>query len=122
MRIDEFSRQDLRESQATMQDLMSQIQELQEEVNLMIDSREFQDVESVCSGKLSHVPSQPAIVPSPRSVPSRDQSLRLDTWNLFGTQGNVFDSPRAINSSSTPYQGMLHAWNLDGADGARRDL
>ena len=30
----------------------------------MSDSRELQDVESICSGKLSHVPSQPAIVRS----------------------------------------------------------
>ena len=90
MRIDDFSMQELRESQTAMQDLMSQIQELQMEVNLMNDSREFQDVESVCSGKLSHVPSQTAIVPSPRSMPSRDQSLRLGTRNLSGTQGNVF--------------------------------
>ena len=47
---------------------------------------------------------------------SRDQSLRPETWNLLGTSGNVFDSPRAtINSSSTPYQGMLHSWNQSAA-------
>ena len=40
------------------------------------------------------------------------RSLRLDTWNFCGTQGNVFDSPRAvINSSSTLRQGMRHSWN-----------
>ena len=44
MRIDEFSMQELRESQATTHELTSQIQELQERVNLMNDSREFQDV------------------------------------------------------------------------------
>ena len=59
----------------------------------MNDSGAFQDVEPICSGKLSHVPSQSAVVPSPRSMLSRDQSLRLDTWNLLGTSGNVFDSP-----------------------------
>ena len=32
-----------------------------------------------------HVPSQPAVVPSPRGMLSRDQSLRPDTWNLLGT-------------------------------------
>ena len=41
---------------------------------------------------------------------SRDPSLRPDTWNLSGTSGNVFDSPHAvIDSSSTPFQGMLHS-------------
>ena len=45
-------------------------------------------------------------------MPSRDQSLRLDTWNLLGTSGNVFDIPPApIDSASIPYGGMLHPWN-----------
>ena len=64
MRIDEFSRHELSESHATAKELTSQIQELQERMNLMSDFVEFQDVNSICSGKLSHVPSQPAIVPS----------------------------------------------------------
>ena len=69
MRIDEFSRNELRESHATIQELTSQIQELQKKrVNCMNDSRECQDFESICSGKLSHVPCQPAVVPSPRSM------------------------------------------------------
>ena len=118
MRIDEFSRQELTDSQATVHELTSQIKKLQERVNLTNDSREFQDVESVCSGRLSHVPRQPAIVPSPRGVLSRDQSLRPDTWNLLGTSGNVFDSPLApIDSVSTPFRGMLHSWNLNATDG-----
>ena len=91
MQIDEFSRQELRESQATKHELTSQIQELQDRVNLVNDSREIQDVESVCSGKLFHVPSQTAVVPSPRGTLSRGQSLRPDTWNMLGTAGNVFE-------------------------------
>ena len=50
----------------------------------------LQKINSNYSGQLSHVPSQPAVVPSPRAMSSRDQSLRSDTWNLSGTQGNVF--------------------------------
>ena len=116
MRIDEFSRDELRESHATIQELTSQIQELQERMNYMSDSREFQDVESICSGNLCHVPSQLAIVPSLGRMLSGDQSLRPETWNLLGTSGNVFDSPRALsNSSSTPYQGMLHSWTQSAA-------
>ena len=83
----------------------------------MSDSTEFQDVESICSGKLSHVPSQPATVPSLGGRLSRDPSLRPDTWNLLGTSGNVCGSPRAvIDSSTTPYQGMRHSLN-QGATG-----
>ena len=112
MRIGEFSRNELRESHASFQEITSQIQESQERINYMSDSGEFQDVESICSGKLSHVPSQPAFVPSLCGMLSRDQSLRPDTWNLLGTPGNVFDSPRAvINSPSTPCQWTLHSWN-----------
>ena len=49
---------------------------------------------------------------------SRDQSLRSDTWNLFGTSGNVFDSSRAVNdSSSTLCQGMLHSLNQTSTGG-----
>ena len=59
-------------------------------------SGDFQEIESICSGKLSHVPSQPAVVPSPRSLLSRDRSMRPDTWNLSELQGNVF-------WQSTPY-------------------
>ena len=54
MRIDEFSRQEFRESHATIHVLTSQIQELQERVNFMNDSREFQDVESACSQSTQH--------------------------------------------------------------------
>ena len=95
--------QDLTGSHATIHELTSQIQELQEKANCMNDSGEFQDVQSICTGKLSHVPSQPAVVASPCRMPTRDQSLRPETWNLFGTSGNVFDNPPApIDSASTP--------------------
>ena len=86
--------------------------------DLVNDSREFQDVESICSGKLSHVRNQPAIVPSLCGMLSHDQSLRPDTWNLLGTSGNVFDCPLGpIDSSSTYCRSMLQSWNLNGADG-----
>ena len=51
MGIDESSRNELRESHATMQELTSHTLELQEKVSFVNDSAEFQDVESICSGK-----------------------------------------------------------------------
>ena len=78
-------------------------------MNYMIDAGEFPNAEPICSGKLSHVTSQPAVFPSPCVM------LRC---NLLGTSGNVFGSPRAvIDSSSTPYQGMLHSWNQSATGG-----
>ena len=47
-------------------------------------------MESNCSGRLSHVSSQPAMIPSSRSLLSRDKRLPLDTWNQSGLQENVF--------------------------------
>ena len=75
MRIDEISSHELRESQAVIQELTSRMKELQDGVNFMNDSGEFQDAESICGGKLSHVPSQRAVIPSPCATLTRDQSL-----------------------------------------------
>ena len=83
----------------------------------MNDSRKFQAVESICSGGLSHVPSQPAVVPSLRGMLSRNQSLRPDIRNSLATSGNVFDNPSApVNSMSTSHRVKL-PWNLDATFG-----
>ena len=74
-RVDEFSVQKLSESHDTIQKLTSQLQSMQEQMNSMNDSGEFQEVESNYSGRLSHVSSQPAMIPSSRSVLSRDKTL-----------------------------------------------
>ena len=64
LRVDEFSIQKKRESHDTMQRLTSQMQELQEMANCMDDSGKCQK-ESNYSLKISHVPSQRAVIPSP---------------------------------------------------------
>ena len=78
-RIDEVSVQKLRENHETIQHITSQLQ--QEQMNSMNDSGNFQEVESNYSGRLSHVSSQPVIIPSSRAMLSRDKRLPLDTWN-----------------------------------------
>ena len=109
MRIDEFSRNELRESHATIQELTSQIQGLQERMNCMNDSREFQDVESICSGKLSHVPSQ--------------RGSRSKSSIYVMPQGNVFGHPRGvIDSSQTTCQGILLSTSQSAAGGNPRAL
>ena len=89
-RVDEVSVQKLSENHETIQQLTSQLQQMQEQVNSMNDSGDFQDVESNYSRRLSHVSSQPTIIPSSRSMLSRDKRLRLNTWNSTGLQENVF--------------------------------
>ena len=62
LRNDESSRRRLIEKSG-INELKARIQELQNEVNCMNDSRDFKDAESVRSGP-SHVPSQPAWISS----------------------------------------------------------
>ena len=78
------------ESHETIRRLTSQLQEMQEQMNSMNDSGEFQEVESNHSVKLSHVPRQPVVVASPRSMLSLDKRLPLDTWNTSGHREKRF--------------------------------
>ena len=108
MRVDKFSIHTLRESHATIQELTSHIQELQERVNNVNDSR-MSRYRIVLQWIITSRSSQPTVVPSPRSLLSRDQSLRSDTWNFVWNTGKLFGNPRAvIDSSQTPYQVILH--------------
>ena len=75
LRVDEVPVQKLRENHETIQKLTSQLQEMQEQMNSMNDSGESQEVESNYRGRLSYVSSQPAMIPSSRSMLSRDKRL-----------------------------------------------
>ena len=111
-----FSRRRLIENQDTILELTARIQELQNEVNCLNDSRDFKDAESVRSG-LSHVPSQPALVTPFRDhdgMRSRSAGMLSrndkppDIWDTHGISGNVFVNPTA--SSSSPYPGGFNPW------------
>ena len=107
--FDTISRRRLIEDRDTILSLTGKIQEQQNEVNCMNDSRDFQDAESVRSG-LTHVTSQPAFFPPVRDpggmlsrflgTPSRSNGPP-SIWDTHGISGNVFANPRA--SSSAPY-------------------
>ena len=60
--FDTLTRQKFIEDQNTIIELSGRLKELQNEVNCMNDSKEFQDAESVRSGN-SHVTSQPGLFP-----------------------------------------------------------
>ena len=53
--MDEFSQQESRVSQSSVNQFTVQIQELQDKVNSLNDSRDFQDLETASSSELSHV-------------------------------------------------------------------
>ena len=95
LQVDEFSEQKWRENQIKrkswkIQRLTSKLQDVQWQMNSMNDSGEFQSVESNHSGRQSYVPSQPAMIPSSRSMLSRDKRLPFDTWNTSELQEKRF--------------------------------
>ena len=109
LKVEELSKRKLTEDQNTIMEPRGRIQELQNEVNCMNDSRDFKDAESVRSGP-SHVPSQPTLPPpcrDPGGLLSRNNQPP-DIWNSQGISGNVFANPRA--SSSSPYPGGFNPW------------
>ena len=115
--FDELSRSRLIEDRDTILELAVKIQELQNEVNCMNDSRDFKDAESVRSGQ-SHVTSQPAffpLFPDPGGMLSRSLGMpsRSDRppsiWDTHAISGNVFTNPTA--SSSAPYPQGFNPWN-----------
>ena len=115
--FDTNARRRLVEDQDTILELTGKIQELQNEINCMNASRNFQDAESVRSGH-SHVASQPVSFP-PHPVPggmlSRSSGMpsRKDgppnIWVAHGKSGNVFANPAA--SSSAPCPQELNPWS-----------
>ena len=115
--FDTFERRKLIEDQNTVLALSGRVQELQNEVNCMNDSKDFQDAESIRSGN-SHVTSRPVPFP-PHPIPegmlrhsfispSRKEGPP-SIWDTHGISGNVFANPDA--SSSAPYPQELHQWN-----------
>ena len=103
LRVDESSRRKLIKNQDTINELTARIQELQNEVDCMNDSRHLKDAESVRSG-LSHVPSQPALFPlyrDPGRLLSRNDKPP-DIWNTQSISGNVFANPAASSSAPCP--------------------
>ena len=109
LKVEELSRRRLTEDQNTIMELRAPIQEKQNEVNCMNDSRDVKDAESVRSGP-SHVPSQPALLAlyrDPGGFLSRNNQPP-DIGNSQGFSGNVFANPRA--SSSSPRPGGFNPW------------
>ena len=112
--FDTISRRKLVEDRDTILELTGKIQELQNEINCMNDSRDFQDAESVRSGH-SHVTSRPVSFP-PHPVPAGMLSRSIgmpsrkngppSIWDTHVKSGNIFANPAA--SSSAPYPQELH--------------
>ena len=115
--FDTIARRKLIEDQNTILELSGRIQVLQNEVNCMNDSKDFQDAESVRSGN-SYVTSRPVSFP-PHPIPGAmlrqsfvspsRREVPPSIWDTHGILGNVFANPDA--SSSAPCPQELHQWN-----------
>ena len=115
--FDTIARRKFVEDQDTILELTGKIQELQNEVNCMNDSKDFQDAESVRSGN-SHVTSRPVSFP-PHPIPEGMLRHSFVTpsrrewppsiWGTHGISGMVFANPAA--SSSAPYPQELNPWS-----------
>ena len=114
LRVDEVSVQKWRENQETIQQLTSRLQQMQEQMNSMDGSGDFQDAESKTSVRLSHVLCQPVRIPSSRSLISRDQRLPLDTWNQSGVQEH--NSLRKQCNGSKKWSWLIHWRNWSPRD------
>ena len=114
--FDTLARRKLIEDQNTIMELSGRVQELQNEVNCMNVSKDFQDAESVRSGN-SHVTSQSMLFPAhpipegmlrPSFVLPRRKEGPPCMWDTHGISGNVFANPHA--SSTAPYPQELNPW------------
>ena len=114
--FDTLARRKLIEDQNTILELSGRVQDLQNEVKCMNDSKDFQDAESVRSGN-SHVTSRPMSFPThpipermlrPSFVSPRRKEGPPCIWDIHGISGNVFANPHA--SSSAPYPQELNPW------------
>ena len=95
--FDTLERRKLIEDQNTILELSGRVQELQNEVNCMNDSKDFQDAESIRSGN-SHVTSRPVSFP-PHPIPEgmlrhsfvspRRKEGPPCIWDTHGISGNV---------------------------------
>ena len=115
--LDTTARRKLIEDQNTILELSGRVQELQNELNCMNDSKDFQDAESVRSGN-SHVTSRPVSFPPhlilermlrPSFVSPRRKEGPPCIRETHGISGNVFENPAA--SSSAPHPQELNPWS-----------
>ena len=115
--FDTIARRTLVDDQDSILELSGRIQELQNEVNCMSDSKEFQDAESIRSGN-SHFTSRrvsfrqhpifEGLFRHSFGVPSRREGPP-SIWDTHGALGNVFGNPDASSSASYPQE--LSQWS-----------
>ena len=112
--FDEFTQKKFIEDQKFFMELSGRLQELQNEVNFMNDSRDFMDAESICSGN-PHVTSPPGVFPKhppfeglsrPSFTSQRQTEEPPNIRDTSGISGNVFAHPTSFFVSSVSSSGI----------------
>ena len=103
-KVEELSRRKLTGDQNTIMELRAQIQQLQNEVNCMNDSRDFLDQWTIPRSQSTSVTS--TLSWSMRIAEPQQSAARY--LEFAGISGNVFANARA--SSSKPYPGGFNSW------------
>ena len=115
--FDTIARRRLVEDQDTIVEFTGKIQELQNEMNYLNDSNDFQDAESIRSGN-SQVTRQPVFFtphPDPGRMLKRSSGMLSrregppSICDTHGFSGHVFVNPDA--SSSAPFPKELNPWS-----------
>ena len=106
--LETIARRRLVEDQGTILELTGKIQELQNEINCMNDSRDFQDAESSQPVSFPPHPVPGGMLGRSLGMPSRKDGPP-SIWDTHGTSGNVFASP--VASSTAPYPQELNPWS-----------
>ena len=103
--FDEFTKQKFIEDQKIIMELSGRLQERQNEVNCMYDSKDFQDAESIRSGN-SHVTSPPGLFPrhppfegllKPAFISQRQTEEPPNIWDTSRISGNVLHIHRLLH-------------------------
>ena len=112
--FDTLARRKLIEDQNTILELSGRLQELQNEVNCMNDSKDFQDAESVRSGN-SHVTSQPMLFPKHLCRPTRTNEHLDGTRTAVIRARTVRRRPESLKWDRELYDAMNFVpWLIDG--------
>ena len=124
--FDTIARGKLVEDRDTILELTGEIQELQNEINCINDSRDFQDAESVRSGH-SHVTSQPMsfMVDSVDDVKSSctARGIRMPDFDVLDAkiasalnriiQNTRFKKKVSLEEQKAPKRGPFPSWKAD---------
>ena len=110
--FDEFAQKKFIEDQKIIMELSGRLQERQNEVSCMNDSKDFRDAESICSGN-SHCTSPPGLFPrhppfegmlKPAFISQRQDEEPPNIWDTSSISGNVFAHPQASSSALYPQE------------------